>query len=193
MRPGQSHSEFHTSRFSTSNLLAASSFCRSGPPCPSNCRRQSYSTVGRLTRRFIENGRRPGPRQRQIAGNPVHKYERNKAHRESSCNGVVANISGSRAAAVLVELPGSLGIASIRESNRFHQIFAGKRGDMGVTYPCSGTHCLAPPAPRRPWQFTISCRSSFIGSAHDLPAESLPEGCSKIQIDGGSSGYDKVE
>jgi hypothetical protein len=39
----------------------------------------------------------------------------------------------------------------------------------------------------------FSADRDFVCSANDLLAESLPEGVVKFKIDGGSSGYDKVE
>jgi hypothetical protein len=84
-------------------------------------------------------------------------------------------------------------VVVIQGSDCFNQIFSGNWRGMEVTYPCSGTYCLAPPVPRRPWQFTIFAEACLLARHNDLPAEFLPEGCSKIQIDGGSSGYDKVE
>jgi hypothetical protein len=61
---------------------------------------------------------------------------------------------------------------------------------MSVTY-ASVWPVTVNPAARRNHGF--SADRDLVRSANDLLADSLPEGVVKFKIDGGSSGYDKVE
>jgi hypothetical protein len=83
---------------------------------------------------------------------------------------------------------------AIQDLNFVHKSFSGNQTRLGVTYPTvwnllAGAFGSAPP----------SAVTDFLAEAHMtlgstiFMADLLPEGCSKIQTDGGSSGYDKVE
>ena len=79
----------------------------------------------------------------------------------------------------------------IQDSNSLHKTFSGIASLMGVTYPTVLVRpwCTQPPGAVS--DFVAEMRIP-LGSTIFM-ADFLPEGCSKIQIDGGSSGYDKVE
>jgi hypothetical protein len=84
--------------------------------------------------------------------------------------------------------------AAIHNSNFVHKSFSGNHARLGVTYPAvlnslPGAPSFAPRGDVR--DFSAELRMT-LGSTIFM-ADLLPEGCSKIQTDGGSSGYDKVE
>jgi hypothetical protein len=83
--------------------------------------------------------------------------------------------------------------AAIQDLDFVYKSFSGNRTRLGVTYPAVRNLIFGAPssAPRGDVRDFLSRRMT-LGSTIFM-ADLLPEGCSKIQTDGGSSGYDKVE
>src|SRR5882672_9295214 len=72
------------------------------------------------------------------------------------------------------ETPAGHRSSFIQETNGVNKTFCGIPRFMEVTYPEFGSHLGEPPSrPATGWTF-----SRCVFSANDLPADTLPEGCS---------------